>query len=103
PPDDESTIGDPGDEQAEEPGEDETMIDGGSGPDINITDGGSRRGKIYVDGVAVQIVAERVEYLDESGKLVTESLRDFTKKALRKHFTSLDEFLTRWNHAERKQ
>lgn len=103
PPDDESTIGDPGDDQTEDPGEDETIIDGGNGPDINITDEGGRRGKVYVDGVAVQIVAERVEYLDESGKLVTESLRDFTKKALRKHFSSLDDFLTRWNHAERKQ
>ena len=39
------------------------------------------------------IVAERVEYLDENGKLVTESLRDFTKNALRKRFASLDEFL----------
>jgi type I restriction enzyme, R subunit len=44
-----------------------------------------------------------VEYLDEHGKLVTESLRDFTKKALRKHFTSLDDFLKRWKSAERKQ
>ena len=29
------------------------------------------------------IVAERIEYLDEYGKLVTESLRDYTKKTLR--------------------
>jgi type I restriction enzyme R subunit len=49
------------------------------------------------------IVAERVEYLDENGKLVTESLRDFTKRALRKRFASLDDFLKRWNAAERKQ
>ena len=59
--------------------------------------------KIYVDGVSATIVAERVEYLDENGKLVTESLRDFTKKALRKRFASLDDFLKRWNAAERKQ
>ena len=59
--------------------------------------------KIYVDGVSATIVAERVEYLDENGKLVTESLRDFTKKALRKRFASLDDFLRRWNAAERKQ
>ena len=52
--------------------------------------------KTYVDGVAVTIVAERVEYLDAYGKLVTESLRDFTKKALRKRFASLDDFLSRW-------
>ena len=40
-----------------------------------------------------RIIAERVEYLDENGKLVTESLRDFTKKALKKRFASLDDFL----------
>ena len=56
-----------------------------------------------MDGVSATIVAERVEYLDENGKLVTESLRDFTKKALRKRFASLDDFLKRWNAAERKQ
>ena len=52
---------------------------------------------------ALRIVAERVEYLDENGKLVTESLRDFTKKALQKRFASLDDFLKRWKAAERKQ
>jgi len=103
PPDDDSTFDQPGDDQSDEPGEDEAIIDSGDALDITITDGGGRRRKVYVDGVAVQIVAERVEYLDESGKLVTESLRDFTKKALRKHFASLDEFLIRWNCAERKQ
>ncbi|MBA3638096.1 MAG: DEAD/DEAH box helicase family protein [Acidobacteria bacterium] len=59
--------------------------------------------KIYVDNVQVSIVAERVEYLDAAGKLVTESLRDFTRKELRKRFASLDEFLTRWRNAEHKQ
>lgn len=59
--------------------------------------------KVYVDGVGADIVAERVEYLDEHGKLVTESLRDFTKRALKRRFASLDEFLKRWNAAERKQ
>ena len=63
--------------------------------------GGTR--KIYVDGVGATIVAERVEYLDENGRLVTESLRDFTKKALKKRFTSLDEFLRRWKSTDRKR
>jgi type I restriction enzyme R subunit len=53
--------------------------------------------------VRVTIVAERVEYLDEYGKLVTESLRDFTKKALTKRFASLDDFLNRRQAAERMQ
>lgn len=103
PPDGDSTIGDPDDDPSDQPGEGETIIDGGDTPDITVNDGGGGRGKVYVDGVPVIIVAERVEYLDESGKLVTESLRDFTKKALRKHFASLHDFLTRWNGTERKQ
>jgi type I restriction enzyme R subunit len=56
-----------------------------------------------VDGVGARIVAERVEYLDENGRLVTESLRDFTKTALKKRFSSLEDFLKRWKSTERKQ
>ena len=59
--------------------------------------------KVYVDGVGVAIIAERVEYVDEKGNLITESLRDFTKRALRKRFASFDDFLKQWNAAERKQ
>jgi type I site-specific restriction endonuclease len=59
--------------------------------------------KVYVDGVDAKIIAERVEYLDENGKLVTESLRDFTKAALKKRFASLDDFLKRWKSAARKE
>ncbi|MXO98133.1 DEAD/DEAH box helicase [Altererythrobacter xixiisoli] len=103
PPDDAALSSDDDTDNPVVPGDGETIIDGGYNPDITITDGDDKNGKVYVDGVTVQIVAERVEYLDESGRLVTESLRDFTKKALRKHFSSLDEFLTRWNGAERKQ
>ena len=84
----------------ERPGEDETLVDGP--PTTDPPRGGARK-KIYVDGVGAKIIAERVEYLDENGKLVTESLRDFTRKALRKRFASLDDFLRRWNAAERKQ
>ena len=59
--------------------------------------------KVYVDNVSVSIVAERVEYLDQYGRLVTESLRDFTRKALKKRFASLDDFLRRWKATARKQ
>jgi len=30
-------------------------------------------------------------------------LRDFTRKAVQRHFASLDDFLRRWNQTERKQ
>lgn len=64
--------------------------------------GGERQKKVYVDGISAKVIAERVEYLDANGKLVTESLRDFTKAALLRHFASLDDFLRRWKSEERK-
>lgn len=72
-------------------------------PGVTLGPGGEKRRKIYVDGVAAIIIGQRIEYLDENGRLVTESLRDFTKAALRKRFASLDDFLRRWNAAERKR
>ncbi len=82
-----------------QPGENETIVDQ---PGLTLSSGDPVR-KIYVDGVGARILAERVEYLDENGKLVTESLRDFTKTALKRRFASLDDFLKRWKSAERKQ
>ena len=72
-------------------------------PPIDLPDSPFRRDKVYIDGIKVSIVAERVTYLDKDGKLITESLRDYTRKTLRKQFASLDEFLRRWNEADRKQ
>lgn len=78
---------------------DETSIS--SLPDCSGPAGG--RPKVYVDGVSASIVAKRVEYLDGAGTLITESLHDFTRKALTRRFASLDAFLRRWRAEERKQ
>jgi type I restriction enzyme R subunit len=59
--------------------------------------------RYYVDDVEVEIVTERVQYLDADGKLITESLKDFTKRTVRKAYASLTDFLTAWGDAERKQ
>lgn len=64
--------------------------------------GGGKRTKYYVDDIEVTIIAERVQYYDKDGRLVTETLKDYTKKAIRKNFKSLNEFLRRWNQAEQK-
>lgn len=79
--------------------------DGDIGDDtaIIIDRPGGPRKKIYVDGVEAEIIAERIQYLDANGKLVTESLRDFTKRTLNKHFASLDDFIRRWEASARKQ
>ncbi|MDU0457161.1 MAG: DEAD/DEAH box helicase family protein [Geobacteraceae bacterium] len=62
-----------------------------------------RRCKYYVDDVEVFVATERVQYLDAGGKLITESLKDYTRKTVRKAYTSLNAFLNAWNCAERKQ
>ncbi|MHB1605425.1 MAG: EcoAI/FtnUII family type I restriction enzme subunit R [Leptospirales bacterium] len=59
--------------------------------------------KYYIRGREVSVLAERIEYLDENGKLVTESLRAYSKNALNKRFSSLDAFLIYWNATDRKQ
>jgi type I restriction enzyme R subunit len=101
PPDDVTPVDENGQPIPPQPGDDEVIVD--QPPDININVDEEPARKIYVDGVGATIVAERVEYLDEQGRLVTETLRDFTKKALKKRFASLDDFLKRWRSAERKQ
>lgn len=62
-----------------------------------------RAKKYYVADVPVTVAAERVQYFDANGKLITESLKDYTRKTLYKEFSSLDDFLRRWNHTEKKQ
>lgn len=59
--------------------------------------------KYYVDDVEVRVATERVQYLDEHGKLITESLKDYTRKTVRKAYSSLKAFLNAWNDADRKQ
>jgi type I restriction enzyme R subunit len=86
-----------------QPGNDEEVIVDPEPPDIGIGVVADPPQKYYIKGMEVTVLAERAEYLDENGKLVTESLRDYSKKTLRNHFASLDEFLRRWNAAERKQ
>ena len=98
PPDDVPPRVDGDDPITTEPGEDETIVYVPPPPyTIESTP------KVYVDGIDATVIADRVEYLDEYGKLVTESLRDFTKRALKKRFASLEDFLRRWKAAERKQ
>lgn len=62
-----------------------------------------KREKIRVDGVKVQIINERIQYLDTDGKIITESLKDYTKKNVTKQFQSLEKFLISWNNAEKKE
>lgn len=58
--------------------------------------------RYVVSNVEVQVLAERVQYMDRNGKLITESLTDYTRKTVLQEYVTLDDFLLRWNEAERK-
>ena len=61
-----------------------------------------RRTKYVVGDVTVYVMAERVQYYGMQGKLITESLKDYTKKTVKKDYTSLNDFLKKWSDAEQK-
>jgi len=83
-----------------EPGEDQDWTGvAESGPAEEV--GGIRR--YVVEGVEVKVAAERVQYFDAGGKLITESLKDYTRKALAREYATLDDFLRRWSSTEKKQ
>lgn len=65
-------------------------------------EGGTKRIKYVVADVPVYVVAERVQYYGSDGKLITESLRDYTRSCVQKQFGSLDAFLRRWSDADQK-
>ncbi|WP_037306083.1 EcoAI/FtnUII family type I restriction enzme subunit R [Acetivibrio saccincola] len=89
------------------PDEDYNTEDGNEG-DIppEIIDGGNINetpAKYYVDDVPVKVIHERVYYYDKNGKLITESLVSYTRKNIKNEFKTLDEFLRKWNEADRKE
>lgn len=55
-----------------------------------------------VPDVRVSIVAERIQYYGPDGKLITESVKDYTRKTLLSEFESLDMFLHYWSENGKK-
>jgi len=92
PPDDPGGVPGPADEGEELP------------PNIDIPppEGGTRR-KRYVDDVSVMVVSERAQYYGPDGKLITESLKDYTRKRVAQEYASLDDFIQKWKAADKKQ
>ncbi|MDB9495438.1 DEAD/DEAH box helicase family protein [Spirulina major CS-329] len=64
---------------------------------------GEPRRKVYVNGVNVAILNERIQYIDGNGRLITENLKDYTRQKVREQYESLHDFLTQWCSADRKQ
>lgn len=95
---------------------DEPIVDVVDGGDVEfppeyptVTGGGfivaepNPREKIRVNGVEVKIVNERVQYLGADGRIITESLKDYTKKNVIEKFATLESFLNSWKNADKKK
>ena len=61
------------------------------------------RGKYYVNGVNVAILNERIQYMDGDGRPINGSLKDYTRQKVREQYQSLDNFLNKWNKADKKR
>lgn len=72
-------------------------------PDINIYDEPAEVKKYYVRETLVTVINETVQHLDPSGKLITEELKDYTKKGLKKEYKSLNDFIQKWNIVDQKK
>lgn len=104
-------IYEPGPGDSPVPPDDETLPDDLAGAGDDATgetsftgeDGPGRTRYVVGNEVKVQVVAERVQYYGPDGKLITESLRDYTRSTVRREYASLDDFLRRWSDAAQKQ
>ncbi len=91
------------DQESGEPVDFGEYKEGGEGP-LPIADNGETpRGKVYVAGVDVSILNERIQYTDSDGKLITGSSKDYTKQTIQKEYRTLDDFLSKWNRSDKKK
>jgi type I restriction enzyme, R subunit len=92
---------DPADESVDQKEKEDELVDiilETQGQDIK------DRPSVYtVSDVSYAVVKEQVQYLGADGKLITESLTDFTRKNILNHYPTLDNFFTAWQSAERRQ
>lgn len=94
---DEVITGDEGEEIVfDPPSETPPIIDGGG-----II--GDPRPKFYVNGVNVAVLNERIQYMDGNGRLITGSLKDYTRQKVREKYQTLDDFLSKWRSADKKK
>ena len=73
-----------------------------STPNVDLNLDAEAPRKFYVDGVRVSIAHERVQYLDAEGKLITESLNDYTRQRVRETYPAATDFIKHWKEADKK-
>ncbi|MFW6029595.1 MAG: EcoAI/FtnUII family type I restriction enzme subunit R [Halanaerobiales bacterium] len=95
--------GEPEQEEEFEPGD--STGSGGNGDIIDDPEEPDDNGNVryYLDDVEVHLISERVQYYDKDGKLVTESLIDYTRKNVREHYDTLNDFIRKWKSKDKKK
>ncbi len=58
--------------------------------------------KVYINGINVFILNERVQYIGEDGTLITETVRDYSKKNILKKYRTIDDFINKWDEEDKK-
>ncbi len=71
-------------------------------PSADYSEGLGKIRKYYVRDAEVKVINDQTYHLDPSGKLITDSIRDYTKETIGKEFRSLNEFISKWNIADQK-
>jgi type I restriction enzyme R subunit len=61
------------------------------------------REKVIVNGVDVSVLVSRELSFDKDGKLITRKLTDYTKEIVTEQFSTLNEFLNKWNESDKKE
>ena len=78
-------------------GDDEVIIDDG---EISRK---QKREKYVVADQEVNVTLIREQYYGKDGRLITESIKDYTRKTVTQEYASLDIFLKKWRSSEQKQ
>ncbi len=59
--------------------------------------------KYRINGKPVYVLSERVQYIGADGKLINESITDYSKRNILGQFAKLENFLTAWHSEKRKK
>ena len=97
PPDEEGGHGGDGRETGEDIIGDPVPPGGGGGPI------GEPRVRYVINDIEVYVLAERVQFYGPDGKLITESMKDYTRSCVLKQFSTMNDFIRRWSAADRKK
>lgn len=103
PPEDEDPVPPDPDDAGEGDDDDEVEIIIGDLDEPEDPDVDPDRHVYVVSGVTFTVLAERVQYYDRDGKLITESLKDHTRRTVQQEYATLDDFLRKWKATDRKQ